>query len=70
MASARTDLPNRPAPQQPVGMTKDNELKTGKHVLDKAKPYWDLIAIACFKQTSNEAEISEVAMEADTQYVG
>jgi hypothetical protein len=53
-----------------VGTTKDNKLKTGKHVLDKAKPYWDLIAIACFKQTSNEAGISEVAVEADTQYVG
>ena len=53
-----------------IGTTKDNELKTGKHVLDKAKPYWDLIAIACFKQTSNEAEISEVAMEEDTRYMG
>jgi hypothetical protein len=32
-----------------VGTTKNNVLKTGKHVLDKAKPYWDLIATACFE---------------------
>jgi hypothetical protein len=47
---------NRPVKQTcsatAVG-TKDNELMTGKYVLDKAKPYWNLIAIACFKHPSN-----------------